>query len=600
MSDPSAIIDFRSADEPGRLIFGEPRELFVAETPEDVTSALSAAENAALRGRWVVGFVAYEAAPAFDARFRVRTGCEVPLAWFAAYDQPERAAPLGRTPAFPPSGPAEIPAGWVTSEDRATHRVAVETIRELIAAGDVYQVNHTLRLRRAFAEDPLAFYETLASVAAAPCSAYVRLPAHHVLSVSPELFFRRTGDRITTRPMKGTAPRGRWTDEDDALGAALGASEKDRAENLMIVDLLRNDLGRVAEFGSVEVSDLFRVEAFPTVHQMTSTVSARCRPRTSLADVFAALFPCGSVTGAPKIAATEVIARLEDSPRQAYCGAIGLLRPGGDCAFSVAIRTALVDQRRGEISYGVGGGVTWASTARGEWQEALGKAAILGELAAADDLIETLRLEDGRPLRWARHKARMIRSAGVLGHAANPEALDAAVREACQATGAGSALIRVRMAHDGRASAAVRAFDPKVPLTAGLAADPICSTDPRLFHKTSDRTLYERARERLPDRGEVLLWNERGEITEFTRGNVVVELGGTLFTPPINAGLLPGVYRDELVRSGRVEERPVRVEDVAAASAIWFVNSAREWVPVGWNPRGAGGVAKTGGPAPGE
>ncbi len=591
MSDPRAIVDFEDPGADGRLAFAEPVVEFRAEAPADVADVVEAAEAAAADGAWVVGFMAYEAAAGLDGALAVRAGCRAPLAWFGVFGEPERSPRPDRVPCFARTGGAAVPEGWSSSETRATHAATVLRIRDAIARGDVYQVNHTFRLRRSLDEPPLALYERLVRTVPAPYAAYLRVPPLHVVSISPELFFRRRARRLTTRPMKGTAPRGRWPDEDRDLARALAASEKDRAENLMIVDLLRNDLGRVATVGSVAVRDLFRVERYPTVHQMTSTVCADARPEASLLDVLRALFPCGSVTGAPKIAATRWIAALESTPREVYCGAVGLIRPGGDCVFSVAIRTALADDSDGGITYGVGGGITWASTAAGEWEEALEKAAVLNDAAPAGDLIETFRAEAGVAVRWPEHRRRLASSAAVLGHRCEEVELDRAVAAALRDHPDGPVVARLTLATDGGVSVAARPQPARTPLCARAAAASVDSHDPRLFHKTSDRSLYAVFRSGMADNEEVLLWNERAEATEFTRGNLVIELDGRAVTPPLNAGLLPGVFRDELVRSGAVAEAVVRLADVDRASAVWFVNSARGWVPVRWNPAAEPGVA---------
>lgn len=573
-----------------RLVFGSPRRALRADSVDEVAGVVRAAEDAARGGAWVVGVLAYEAAPAFDPCLAVRDGCRTPLAWFGVHDAPARAERPTRLPAFP-GRTDDPPDGWAADQDRAAHGRSVAAIRAAIAAGDVYQINHTFRLRGSGGAQPLALYETLLARSPAPYAAYVRLPEHHVLSLSPELFFRRDGARLVTRPMKGTAPRGRWPAEDEDRARSLAGSSKDRAENLMIVDLLRNDLGRVAEVGSVEVSRLFDVERYATVHQMTSTVEARARADADLLAVLSALFPCGSVTGAPKIAAMGGIAGLEDSPREAYCGAVGVLRPGGDCLFNVAIRTLLLDAS-GAMTYGVGGGVTWSSTAAGEWEEAMAKAAILHEPTPAAALIETLRLEGGRAVRWDAHRARMLASAELLGHPVRPADLDGAVSEAAAAHGGRPAMLRVSVDPGGRIGVRTRPLDQPGWLVAAPAPRAIRSSDPRLYHKTDDRRGYEAAAAGLPRHVEPLLWNERGDATEFARGNLIVRLTGRLVTPPVDAGLLPGILRCELVGAGEVEEGDVPLEAVADAEEVWFVNSARGWIPVRWNPGLAAGVGR--------
>jgi para-aminobenzoate synthetase/4-amino-4-deoxychorismate lyase len=382
--------------------------------------------------------------------------------------------------------------------------------------------------------------------------------------------------------MKGTARRGRWAAEDDLAAAALAASEKDRAENVMIADLLRNDLGRVARTGSVRVASLFDVERYRTVLQMTSTVEARLRPGTSIVDLLAAAFPCGSVTGAPKSTATRIIAAEERSPRGAYCGAIGWLAPGGDAAFSVAIRTVELDLARGEAVAGVGGGVTWGSTAAGEHDEALAKAAYLSERVDPFELLETMRLERGAYPLLARHLARLSASARHLGFRLDAAAAAAALaREAAAAAGA-ARRVRLRLAADGgvRTESAPLPAASAEPLPVALAEGRVSRRDPVLFHKTTRRDPYDRARAERPDAFDVLLANEEGELTEFTIGNVVLELDGERVTPARDCGLLAGVFREGLVASGEVRERPVRREALARARRVWLVNAVRGWVPV--------------------
>ena len=370
----------------GPLAFGPPRQVIEAHTLADVVPAIRAAEGAARAGRWVVGFVAYEAAPAFDPALRVRPGSG-PLAWFGVHDGP---------PGPPLPGPTDARiADFAPELGAAAHAAAVGAIREAVAAGAVYQVNFTFRLRGRLEGDPLDLYRRLRGAQGSGDTAYVRAGSRAVISASPELFLVRRGDRVITRPMKGTARRGRFPEEDEQARLGLAASEKDRAENVMIADLLRNDLGRVATTGSVEAGPLLEVERLRTVWQLTSTVSARLRPGADLADLFGAAFPCGSVTGAPKVAAMRLAAELERSPRGAYCGAVGAIAPGGDACFNVGIRTAEVDLASGSATYGTGGGITWDSDPAAEWDEALAKTRILETEPGLPTLLETMRLEGG-------------------------------------------------------------------------------------------------------------------------------------------------------------------------------------------------------------
>ncbi len=368
----------------GRFVadFGRPSSLRIAHRVDEVVATLAWAQERAHSGCWVAGFVAYEAAPAFDPAFAVLPGGSLPLAWFAAFpegDFPPAPDPgaIDRAPA--PPGDTATAARWRLATSRRDADAAIAAIRAQIAAGGVYQVNLTTRLQTAWEGDAAAWFDGLRAAQPDGYCAYLDLGSHRIASVSPELFFDWDEDGIlTTRPMKGTAPRDSDPDRDAGFARYLRESAKERAENLMIVDLLRSDLGRIARTGSVRVASLFDVAALPTVWQMTSTVRGRTRAGVGLPEVFGALFPCGSVTGAPKVAAMRAIAAHEPGPRGVYCGAVGLLRPGGHATFNVAIRTVAVDVPARRAECGIGSGITYDSTAAGEWAEWMAKTRFLG------------------------------------------------------------------------------------------------------------------------------------------------------------------------------------------------------------------------------
>jgi len=569
----TVLLDFDGL-APGPLAFAEPRRVIAARSLAEVRPALRAVDAAVAAGSWAAGYVAYEAGPALDPALHARAPGAGPLVWFGVYPAPSPGPP-------PPRGGADL-GRLVPEVDRAAHAASVARIREAIARGDVYQVNHTFRLRGPFAGDPLALYRRLRAAQGGGLGALVHLGARAIVSASPELFLERRGEVVRARPMKGTARRGRFAEEDDRAAAALAASPKDRAENVMIVDLLRNDLGRVARTGTVRVASLFDVERYRTVLQLTSTVEARLREGTTLEDLLVAAFPCGSVTGAPKAAATRIIAAEERSPRGAYCGALGFVAPGGDAAFSVGIRTVELDLARGEAVAGVGGGVTWGSSAEGEHDEALAKAAFLEEPVAPFELVETLRLEGGRYPLLPRHLARLAASARYFGFALDAAAAEAALaREAAAAPGE-ARRVRLLVSSGGaaRAESAPLPAAPAEPLPVALAAGRVSRRERFLFHKTTRRDPYDRARHEHPEVFDVLLANEEDELTEFTIGNVVLELAGERVTPARDCGLLAGVFREGLLASGEVRERPVRRAELARARRLWLVNAVRGWVPV--------------------
>ncbi|MCW3055755.1 MAG: para-aminobenzoate synthase, subunit [Chthonomonadales bacterium] len=576
VSEVRLCFDFSGDGSLEPLVLTQPVRIVTAHGREEVLPALQAVQTAVNdQGLYAAGFVSYEAAPAFDAAMQVLPASPLPLVWFGLFTAP--APPLPHPPLAPFTlGP------WEANLSEAQFTQDIAQIRAAIGEGEFYQVNHTLRLRAPFTGDDFAWYRRLQAAQQAGYSAYLDLGRYRILSVSPELFFQRTGDRIVTRPMKGTMPRGRWEAEDAQHAKALIASEKERAENLMIVDLLRNDLGRIAETGSVQVEKLFAVERYPTVLQMTSTVAATLTPETTLPDLFTALFPCGSVTGAPKIRAMHRIAALESAPRQVYCGAIGYLVPNGPTVFNVAIRTVLLDTETGIAEYGVGSGITWDSTPQGEYAENRLKAQVLEQTWPPFDLLETLRLEQGVYALLSRHIDRLCASARYFDIPVSASALQTAL--AAHALTLGLGPWRIRLLVHSRGEIRIETFPlntlPSDGLRAALTASPISRKDRFLFHKTTHRSVYTTRRAEHPDLDETLLWNEEGELTEFTTGNLVVEQDGDRWTPPLDCGLLPGTLRAELLATGAISERVLHPSDLTSTTALWLINSVRGWVPI--------------------
>jgi len=382
---------------------------------------------------------------------------------------------------------------------------------------------------------------------------------------------------VTTRPMKGTAWRGRFPAEDRQAVRRLRQDPKERAENLMIVDLLRNDLGIVAQTGSVAVDALFQVETYPSLHQMTSTVTARVRDGVQLADIFRALFPCGSITGAPKKRSMEIIAELEGKPRGIYCGAIGCLAPGGEALFSVAIRTLLLDRRDGSLSLGVGSGITWDSTAGSEFAECLNKGAFINGRAPDFELIETLRWQAGRYQRLDRHLARLGASAEYFGFAADlPKARQ--VLDEFEPKSAGPDKIRLLLAVDGSLRITAEELqESETPLRLAVSPLRVDSRDPFRYHKTTRRQLLDQARAAQADCDEVLFLNERGQVTEGSYHTLVIKRDGRLLTPALGCGLLPGILREELLERGEISEALLYPADLKRAEELWLINSLRGW-----------------------
>lgn len=525
---------------------------------EEVISVLEFAERKARSGSHVAVMLSYEAAPAFDQIFVTHQPSDFPLAWAAVFeDVTDDEDPESY------SSPE-----WAPLVSRDEYDRSVSCIKELIAAGDTYQVNYSFPLTSPFnSGDAFAWYRSLCLAQGAQYSAYLDLGRYKVLCLSPELFFRRTGNHVVTKPMKGTVRRGRWSQEDRDLAQWLKHSAKDRAENVMIVDLLRNDLGKVSIPGSVHVSSLFDLERFETVWQMTSTVEATLCDGTSLVDLMRALFPCGSITGAPKIRTMEIIRELERFPRGAYTGAIGLLKPGGDCVFNVAIRTVVIDTESGIATFGVGGGVTIDSTAEREYEECLVKATFLHSQPVEFQLFESILLEDGDYFLLEEHLERLKNSADYFGFAYSIDEINEALSS--PATDSGSFKVRLTLWKDGRIETQM------IPIKAAddvkrvrLATEPVDSSDRFLFHKTTRRRSGD----------DVIFWNERGEITESSIANVVVSIDGELFTPPLESGLLAGVFRNQLLAAGQIKERTISVKELQSTRELFLINSVRKWM----------------------
>lgn len=575
-NEPVLLFDFPDPTGQRRsLRFADPVKLIVARTLDEVRPALDAVQQAVDAGYYAAGYLAYEAAPAFDLALHVQPGSDLPLLWFGIFCEPAAAT------SEPEDATFEL-SPWQPNISQAAYHRTIAAIREAIAEGETYQTNYTLRLRATFSGDDFAFYRRLRAAQRADYCAHLNLGRFRILSASPELFFHWRESQIIARPMKGTAKRGRWLADDQAQAAWLAASEKNRAENLMIVDLLRNDLGRVATVGSVHVPQLFAIERYPTLFQMTSTVAATTQPGTMLDDIFAALFPCGSITGAPKASTMNLIARLENSPRGVYCGTIGFVSPQHEAIFNVAIRTVVIDTQSGGAEYGVGGGITWDSTPEDEYAEALTKAALLSEPAPSFALLETLRLEQGTYTLLERHLDRLGESARYFDIPIALPVVRAALEEHCGQWPNHSRRVRLLVAQDGAITieSTPLTTQPAEQLPVALATTPISRHNRWLFHKTTRRDIYEHHRQQQPAVFDVLLWNEEGEITEFTIGNLVIELDGVYWTPPRASGLLAGTFRAELLERSVIHERVLTRDDLMQAERVWLINSVREWVPV--------------------
>lgn len=535
-----------------------------------VMPVVAEVEEAVRGGLCAAGFISYEAAPAFDAALAAEAPDEFPLVWFGLFTGVEEVAlPRGRQ-GFPK------PMDWKPTVSEEEHAHAVRAVRSFIESGDTYQVNLTLRLETRLRADPWQFFLRLSAAQDPPYGAYIETDDWAICSASPELFFTREGEKLVSRPMKGTASRGRTFTEDAVREQHLRSSEKERAENVMIVDMVRNDFGRIARTGSVRVDRLFETEKYPTVWQMTSTVTADTD--ASLSGILRATFPPASITGAPKVRTTQIIDELETTPRHIYTGTIGYMLSDGNSQFNVAIRTALVNLRTRAVEYGVGGGIVWDSDPASEWQECATKAKVLFAEMPQFRLLETILWtpRTGYFLK-ERHLKRLAESAAFFDFDLDIRKVRAGLARLSKRFAGTPHRVRVLVGRSGSIAFQVAPF----PTTArriqkvALARKPVDSANRFLYHKTTFRRPYKEARAKQPGFDDVVLWNETGQATESTIANVVVRIGNRLYTPPVSCGLLAGTMRGLLLERGVVEERAVSVDELLLSPAVFLANSVR-------------------------
>ncbi len=556
------------------LRYRSPVKIIQTNTIPEVCSAFSSVEQAVDKGLYAAGYISYEAAPAFDSSLSVHETSGLPLLWFGLYESVEEISE-------PPSGNSDYSTGdWQTNTTEKDYLDSISKIKAYMEAGDTYQVNYTMRLKSSFQGDPYSFFDDLRKAQSGRNCAFLDIGDYAICSASPELFLAIDGDSLKSCPMKGTASRGLAWEQDVQAEEDLRNSEKNRAENVMIVDMIRNDLGRIAEPGSVEVTSSFDVERYPTVLQMTSTV--RAKSNASICDIMKAMFPCSSITGAPKVRTMEIIKVLESSPRGVYTGAIGCMAPGRKALFNVAIRTVVIDKNRDEAEYGVGGGVVWDSIGESEFSECLAKAKVLTARESAFELLETIlwTAKDGFSL-LDEHLGRIKNSAKYFGIPVNEDELMTELMEF--STTMTSERSRVRLLIDQKGIISIEAVElPAKPenesFTLRLASAPVDSSNRFLYHKTTNREIYEEAKAGCGNCDDVVLFNERNEVTETTIANIVAVIDGRKITPPVKCGLLPGTMRAHLLKTGEIEEGIITLEQLNKATNIWAINSVRCWI----------------------
>lgn len=576
MNDPYIFLDDQISGTSRRYV--RPLEIIRAQVASDVGPALEAVKAALAQGKYVAGYAAYELGYALDDKLLpLMPQNHGPLLEFGVFDAFDTQVPKANGPAAPP----KLSPQW----GEAAYMSRFSRLQDYIHAGDIYQANLTFPYH-GITDTPLdmaALYAGLRARQPVRYGAIIALGETQILSLSPELFFSITGRTARARPMKGTAPRDPDPARDAANASEMQQDEKSKAENLMIVDLLRNDLSRIAKPGSVTVTDLFSIETFPTLHQMTSGIEATLSDNVGPAEVFAKLFPCGSVTGAPKIRAMEIIRELEDRPRGPYCGAIGYFDPGGDCSFNVAIRTLTSRPDAGKflLEYNVGSGVVYDSTGKDEYAECRLKAQIL--TPPAPHLIETLRWSPHGGFDYLEgHMLRLMKAADDKGYALDPVAVMTALDDSV-AGQSGPQRVRLALAKTGEHIVA-RSDLGKMPAVMRLkiSDEAIDAENPVFAFKTSPMPLYDAARAQVKasaDFDEIIFLNKRGELTEGSFTNIFIEIDGALYTPPLSCGLLPGVLRAHMLETGKAHERVLRARDITDTNKVYIGNSVRGLMP---------------------
>jgi para-aminobenzoate synthetase / 4-amino-4-deoxychorismate lyase len=558
------------------LEYIDPVEIVQTTDLNEVVSKIAYLEKRVNQDKlYAVGFISYEASPAFDYALKViKPDSDFPLIWFGLYSSCKEIEILTY------SSNMAYCHDWQSTVNRDDYDKAIHEVKENIREGNTYQVNYTMRRNAQFSGDSWRFFCELAQSQKADYPAYIETDDFVICSASPELFFTYDNGKILSKPMKGTAARGYTTEEDKNEKIELYYSEKNRAENLMIVDMIRNDLSRISEIGSVNVSALFDIEKYPTVWQMTSTVDAYSKK--TLTDILKALFPCASITGAPKAYTMKIITELENTPRKVYTGAIGFITPDSKAQFNVAIRTVIIDKNKEIAEYGVGGGITWDSTDSDEYNECIIKTKFLNQMHPEFSLLESLLWtpEDGFFL-LDYHMRRIVSSSEYFEYKCNVLDIEQHLHEHVKNLEKPAYKVRLLLSHTGEIVVESQEIElpsnssPEMKIT--LADEPINKNNPFLYHKTTNRKIYGYYKNKFPEYDEVILWNSDREITECTACNIVIKKDGKLITPELKSGLLAGTYRSYLLDNHEIAERVITIEDLKSCDEIYIINSVRKW-----------------------
>ncbi|MCX7726549.1 MAG: aminodeoxychorismate synthase component I [Chitinispirillaceae bacterium] len=565
-------------EKQGWLVFDKPVKAISASKIEDVIPSLKEVDNLVNTGLWAAGYIAYEATPAFDDRADAYPSDDFPLLSFAFFNKPTIEKELINQNK---KIDELFSLNWEPEVSEQEYKKVITKIKKYIEDGDIYQVNFTFRMRCTFEIDPFFYFVNIYNSHPVPYAAYANFGRYAICSFSPELFFSIEKNKIISQPMKGTSKRGKSIEDDEYFINLLKNSAKERAENVMIVDIMRNDIGKIAKTGTVKVPELFCVKKYLTVLQMISDVEGETT--ASFDEIVRALFPPASVTGAPKKRATQIIRELEKSPRHLYCGTIGWYSPKRKATFNVAIRSVLIDREKKTAEFGTGSGIVWDSNQDKEYSECFLKTNIIKAPFKETKILETIlwTKEEGYFL-LDLHIKRAAKSAEYFSYPFDKEKVLFILKEKIKDFYYNQHLLRFTIDRYGKIEIESIPLDLTINKEIELfpIVEPIDSRNIFLYHKTTNRFHYEKYKENIegiPETCDLLFINEKREITETTIANIVAEINGEKYTPPVESGLLAGVFREYLLTNGIIKERILTLDDIKRATHIWRINSVRKW-----------------------
>ena len=579
------------SDNKYSYLFKNPLEVVSCHNPDEVKPSIDKIERMLRKGLFAAGFISYETGFAFEPALKQDKFYDFPLLWFGIFTKP--VVFDHRYIKFDD----DIPSGDYSMNSvkpdisENEYIKSVKKIKRYIEEGHTYQVNRTFKLDFSYKGIPSNLYLYLRKKQSVSYSAFVKFGKKYILSFSPELFLRQEKGIVRVKPMKGTIARGRFLEEDIKNAAALHSCQKNRSENIMIVDLLRNDLGKISQTGSVKTKKFFEIEKYESLFQMTSTAEGKIRADISLYDMFKSMFPSGSVTGAPKIRTMKIIDEIERSPRRIYTGSIGFITPKNDLVFNVAIRTLLLDSDSSKGEMGIGSGIVYDSEAKKEYEECLLKAKFLTEKQENFKLIETILWDAARGYVFMKfHLQRLSESAEYFNYRYDSNHVVRDLNNASRVFDKKQSYrVRLLLDKDGNTIISYSKLEGNsTPMLITLSSKNTNSSDKWLYHKTTNRRLYDSEYNRYKKLGffDVIFKNEKDQITEGAISNIFIKKNGIYYTPPIKCGVLNGVYRRYLLLEGkfRIREKIIRPEDLLKADSIIMTNAIRGIVKVRLDP----------------